>query len=183
MSTLDWIIAGFIGLGIWRGYRAGLFKSIVSTVGLVLAFLVATALMVPVGNLVTAALGVSEQVAPVAGFIVVFVIVVGGLALAGAVFRTALRTVQLGLVESVGGGIVGGIKAAFVLSIIFLATSVAPVVGSGPWMISEETRASSRLYGAIEPLAPAAWDLIKEVGPGLQEEARERFRAAEPFLP
>ena len=43
MTTLDWVLAAGLGLGIWRGVRTGALAQAVGTVGWLLGFVVATA--------------------------------------------------------------------------------------------------------------------------------------------
>ncbi len=79
MGGLDLILALVLAFGLWRGLRTGALMQIVGTAGWLFAFVAATALMAPIGEMVAASLGVSPRTAPILGFIVVCGGVVAGL--------------------------------------------------------------------------------------------------------
>ncbi|MEM1055844.1 MAG: CvpA family protein [Bacteroidota bacterium] len=175
MTTLDWILASGLALGMWRGMRTGALAQAAGTVGWLLGFVVATALMKPVGEMAAAALGVSPRTAPILGFLVAFGAVVAGLAVAAHVARKGLEAVKLGGVDKLAGAGVGALRAAFGLSVMLLVTGFSPIPGSGPVLISEETRESAVLDDPIEPVAPLAWDIARGLAPGIQEAVSDRF--------
>ena len=175
MTGLDWFLAAGLGIGLWRGVKTGGLAQAVGTVGWLLGFVVATALMEPVGAMVTAALGVSPRTGPVLGFVVAFGAVVIGLMAASHVARKSLEAVKLGAVDKLAGAGVGALRAAFGLSVMLLVTGFSPIPGSGPLLVSEETREASLLDDPIEPVAPLAWDLARGLAPGIQEAVADRF--------
>ena len=175
MTTLDWVLAAGLGLGLWRGMRTGAIAQAVGTVGWLLGFVVATALMKPVGEMAAAALGVSPRTGPILGFVVAFGAVVAGLMAAAHVARKGLEAVRLGGVDKLAGAGVGVVRAAFGLSVMLLVTGFSPIPGSGPLLISEEAREDSVLDDPIEPVAPLAWEAVRGIAPGIQEAVADRF--------
>jgi len=175
VTTLDWVLAAGLGIGMWRGLRTGALAQAVGTVGWLLGFVVATAIMRPLGEMAATALGVSPRTAPVLGFVVAFGAVVAGLAAAAHVLRRGLQAVKLGGVDRLAGAGVGAVRSAFGLSVLLLVTGFSPIPGSGPILISEETREASVLDDPIEPVAPWAWDLARGLTPGIQEAVADRF--------
>ncbi len=174
-STLDLAIAGLVGLGVWRGVRAGALSQLVGTAGLVLALWAAAGAMGPVGALVVASLGLAERLAPVAGFVVTFAAVLGVLTVAAFLVRKALAALRLGAVDRVAGAGFGGLRAALVLSVLLVVTGAAALPGGEPLLIGEETREASVLYEPVRSLAPAAWDLFRAVAPGLQDRLLDKL--------
>lgn len=164
-----------LAVGVWRGLRTGALAQVVGTVGWLAAFVVATALMDPVGVVVAAGLGVSERLGPVLGFVAVLAVVVGALMAAAHVLRKAAEAARLGWVDRLAGGAVGGLRAAFGLSVLLLATGYAPVPGGGPVIVSAEAREASVLYGPVQALAPEAWGVVRAVTPGLQAALVDKF--------
>ena len=175
MGGLDLILALVLAFGLWRGLRTGALMQIVGTAGWLFAFVAATALMAPIGEMVAASLGVSPRTAPILGFIVVCGGVVAGLTAAAHVLRKTLEAIKLGGVDKLAGGAVGALRAAFGLSVVLLTTSFAPIPGSGPLFVSEEDREASILYAPIEALAPEVWSLVRAVTPGLQTALVDKF--------
>ena len=175
MAGLDVVLGGVLAFGVWRGMRTGALLQVVGTAGWVLAFVAATALMAPVGELTAASLGVSPRTAPVLGFIVVFGAVVAGLTVAAHVLRKTLEAIKLGGVDKMAGGAVGALRAAFGLSVLLLTTSFAPIPGAGPLFVDAEDREASVLYGPVEALAPEVWGVVRAATPGLQAALVDKF--------
>lgn len=175
MSGLDLFLGLVLAFGVWRGLRTGALLQIVGTVGWVLGFIAATALMGPVGEIVAASLGVSERTAPVLGFVVIIGAVIAGLAATAHILRKTLEAIKLGSLDRVTGGGVGGLRSAFGLSMLLLATSFAPIPGGAPFAVSAADREASVLYDPVEALAPEVWGIVRAVTPGLQAALVDKF--------
>lgn len=175
LTSLDLLVMGVLGAGAFRGFFTGASRQLVSTVGWLLAFALAAALMDPVGETVVESLGASPRTAPVLGFVVVFGGVLAGVAAIGHVLRKGLEAVKLGGVDRLLGAAVGGLKAAFGLSVFLHVTGFAPLPGGGPWLISEDTRERSLLYEPVRAVAPEAWRIARAVTPGVQRTLAEKF--------
>ena len=177
MSGLDVVIGVVIAFGVWRGRRTGALLQIVGTVGWVVGFIAATALMEPVGAAVASSLGVSERTGPVLGFIVVIGAVIAILTFAAHALRKVLEAIKLGALDTLAGAAVGGVRASFGLSMALLASSFAPIPGGGPILVSEAARADSVLYDPVEALAPEVWGVVRTLTPGLQEALVDKFNS------
>ena len=177
MSGLDAVLGAVLAFGVWRGIRTGALLQVVGTVGWVVGFIAATALMEPVGEAVAASLGVSERTGPVLGFVVVMGAVIAILTASAHLLRKTLEAVKLGALDRAAGAGVGGLRAAFGLSMALLATSFAPVPGGGPLLVSEEAREASVLYDPVQALAPEVWGIVRAVTPGLQAALVDKFHA------
>ena len=169
------MLGALLAVGVWRGLRTGALTQIAGTVGWVAAFVVGTALMEPVGEAVAAGLQVSARLAPVLGFVVVVAAVVGAITVAAHGLRKAAEAVKLGGVDRLAGGLFGGLRAAFGLSVLLLATGYAPIPGGGPVLVSAEARDASLLYDPVRALAPEVWGAVRTVTPGLQEALAGKF--------
>lgn len=186
MAGLDVALGLVLAFGVWRGVRTGALLQIVGTLGWAVGFVAAAALMGPVGEAVAAGLGVSERTGPVLGFVVVLGAVVAGLTAAAHVVRKTLEAVRLGSLDTLAGGAVGALRAAFGLSVLLLATSFAPVPGGDPLFLDPETREKSVLYGPVAAIAPEVWGVARAVTPGIQAALVDKFntwqegRRAEP---
>ena len=175
MTGLDWILAAGLGVGVWRGVRTGGLAQVAGTAGWILGFLVATALVKPVGEMAAAGLGVSPRTGPVLGFVLAFGAVVLGLMALAHVARKGLEAVKLGGLDKLAGAGVGALRAAFGLSVMLLVTGFSPVPGGGPLLIDADAREASILHDPIEPVAPLAWDVARGLAPGIQEAVSDRF--------
>ena len=175
MSGLDLALGAVLAVGLWRGLRTGALLQILGTVGWVLGFVAASALMGPVGEAVAAGLGVSDRTAPVLGFVAVMTVTVVALTAAAHVLRKTLEAVKLGGLDKAAGGAVGALRAAFGLSVVLLATAYAPVPGGGPVLVSADERRASLLYDPVRALAPEVWGVARAVTPGLQAALADKF--------
>lgn len=173
MNVLDVFLAAGLALGVARGLRTGALRQAVGTAGLFVAFLAGVTLMAPVGDMLVISLDVSERTGPVLGFLATFLAFLMGLYAAAFALRTALERLRLSGVDRFGGGAIGGLRAAFSLSVLLLVTGFAP--GGEPVLIRAETREASLLYGPVEAIAPETWAIVRRVTPGVQRVLTEKF--------
>ena len=174
---LDLFLAALLGLGIWRGLNTGALLQIVGTLGWVVAFVLAAALMGPFGDAAAASLGVSGRVAPLLGFVVVFGLVVAALTVAAHSVRKLLKAVKLGALDSLAGATLGFLRAVFGLSVFLRVTGVSILPGGEPLLISSETREASLLYSPVEAAAPVVWNAARAVFPGVQDRLGDLFNS------
>lgn len=177
LSHLDLILLAVIGLGIWRGMSTGATRQVVGAVGLVVAFWVGAVLMEPAGHLVVESVGLSPRIAPVAGFIVVFSGVLAALAGVTHFARKALDSLRMGFVDKGLGGILGGIRAALVLSVLLLVLGGAALPGSDRLIGGEEGAQRSILYEPVRSLAPTLWEGFRALAPGWQDQLLDKFQS------
>ncbi len=175
MATLDFIILGVVGVGVWRGLVTGALMQLAATVGIVLAFWVAAAWMEPVGVAVVSSLSLSETLVPVLGFAATFVAVLAAVLFGTRFVQTVVEGLKLSFVNKLAGAAFGGLRAAFGLSVVLLLASAVALPG-GPALLSDHTREGSVLYAPVHAIAPAAWDLYQRVAPGIQAGLHEKFR-------
>ena len=167
MTTLDLIIVAALAVGMARGVWTGVIRQVTGLIGLLLAFVLAVRLMTPVGALVADSIGVSPRVAPIVGFVLVFLVVqIAVVAIARATERL-VGVLRLGFVNRLAGGAFGAFKAALLLSVLFLV--LAPLS-----LPDGEARASSVLYEPVAGVLPTAWDTVADHWPRVQHLA-ERF--------
>lgn len=167
MNTLDFIILIALAGGLVVGLRAGLIKQVLSFAGLIVAFVLSFQLMKPVGAMAAGSLGISNDIAPLVGFVLVF------LAVQVAVFalirslQAIVGALKLSGVNRLLGGAVGAFKASLALSVLFLVLGNLEVP-------SEETQEESAFYEPVATMVPATWDYLAEAVPQL-EQVSERF--------
>ena len=175
MSGLDLFLAGVLGIGAFRGVKTGAVLQVAGIAGWVVGFFVATAVMEPLGAVAADSLGVSQRAAPMLGFVLALVGVIGAFTLAAHVVRKSLKAVKLGSLDTLGGGAVGALRSAFGLSVLLLVTGFAPTPGGQPLLVSEAARDGSVLYDPVEALAPVVWDVARAVTPGVQAAISDRL--------
>jgi membrane protein required for colicin V production len=175
LAALDWFILIVLTGGLIRGFVVGAVRQVASLLGLVLAFFLSVQLMHPVGTLIVSSLGLSESVAPIAGFIVIFVGVQLIFLALSRLLEQILDTLSLNLVNRAAGGALGGFKAALLLSILFL-------VLSGLEMPSKQIRNRSVLYSPVASALPKTLEATSPYLPAAKRASETFGHAVEPTL-
>lgn len=161
LALLDWLILVIVAAGLVRGVMAGAVRQVASLAGLLLAFMAAVQLMRPVGALAAQSLGISDHMAPLVGFIVVFLGVQMVVVALARLFEALLDTLHLSIANRILGGAIGGVKAIVLLSVVFLV--LAHVEVPGP-----DTRQKSKLYRPVASAVPATWDSVADYVPAVK---------------
>lgn len=167
MNTLDLVILIVLAAGIAHGFSTGLIRQVASVFGMLLSFLLALQLMQPVGQMAARSIGTSESVAPLIGFVLVFLVVQLGVMLVTRLIDKVVKELKLTGVNRVLGGGAGAFKAAIVLSVVFMVLVRFEVP-------SESARSASTLYAPVATVLPSSWDYLSELMPQL-ERISEKF--------
>ena len=75
INTLDILILGALALGLIRGLWTGVIRQVATILGFILSFVLAVQFMRPVSDLIAGSLDVSDRIAPVVAFVLIFVVV------------------------------------------------------------------------------------------------------------
>lgn len=167
MTAVDLIILVALAAGIVRGYQTGAIRQAAGIAGLFLAFALALQLMQPAGAAVARSLAVSDAVAPLIGFVLVFLAVRIAFHAAARVAESVVSALKLSLVNRIGGGAVGAFQAALLVSLLFLVLDPLGVPGA-------EARRRSLFYAPVAAALPETWDYAAERWPALKN-ASEQF--------
>jgi membrane protein required for colicin V production len=119
MNGLDFIFLIILGFTAVRGFARGLLKEFISVFGLIIGLGVATMLYEPAAERLEPF--VSDPVhAAVIGYILVFLIAVGGIALVGLGLQTLFESSMLSSLGRLGGVLIGLLKGGVVCSLILV---------------------------------------------------------------
>ena len=158
MNALDlFILVGLAG-GLVIGMRSGLIKQAMSFAGLLVAFVLSLHLMTPVGAMAAGSLGISEDIAPLVGFVLVFLLVQVAVFGLTKLLEAVVGALKLSWANRLMGGAVGAFKACLVLSVVFLVLGFLSVP-------SEATRNESALYAPVSTVLPSAWGFVSDTFP------------------
>lgn len=169
LIALDWFILLILLGGLARGYTVGAVRQVGSVVGLVAALLFSVEFMDSVGALIVSSLGLSDALVPLAGFTVLFLGVYLLFIALSRLVEQLFETLSLSFVNQVLGGAVGGVKAALLLSLLFL------VLG-GMELPEKETRNDSAFYQPIAELLPRTIEATEDWVPAAKEAADQLGR-------
>ncbi len=164
MSGLDIVIAIVVLIGLWRGFQVGLIKTAVGLVGWFIALIVATRLA---GSIAPQLSGlVQNPVLQMAtAFLLVVIVVLAVMHLVAFVFSGVLKTLRLGVVDKMAGGVLGAAKNVLVVLVV-LSVSAPLLVQLPQWQ-------TSVLAPELLPYAPMAKTLASDVLGGAWEQMNQ----------
>lgn len=166
MSVIDILLLIPLGYGAWKGWSNGLVKEVAQLAGLAIASFLAFHNMDSVAAWVTAKSGIDGTAALIAGFILVFGLVM--FVVSGLVYglNILLKITLLSIPNRVIGLFFGILKAGVSVSLLLILLSSLG-------MVSDATLRDSRLAPYVKPLAPATYNVISIVVPGAADYAKD----------
>ncbi len=131
MSGLDLMIAFVVLIGLWRGFQVGLIKTAVGLVGWFIALIAATRLASSIAPQLSGI--VENPVLQMAlAFLLVVLVILTVMHTLAFVFSSALKTLNLGVVDKLAGGVLGAAKNILVVLVI-LSISAPLLVQLPQW--------------------------------------------------
>lgn len=166
MTAIDIIILVLLAAGLVHGMMVGAIRQVASIVGIVAAFALSVQLMRPVGESVVHSLGWSESIAPITGFMLVFIGVMLTFFIVGRMLERLLEALQLSVLNRALGGALGGFKAALLLSVAFLLLAETE-------LLPADEQEESMLYDPVADVLPETWEIVSEQVPELKSLSEE----------
>lgn len=166
MGTLDILILIVLTIGLIRGMRTGFVRQATTLAGILVAFVAAASLMGAAGNVLSDYVGLSTDLAPLVGFVAVFLLARLIIYTFGAALDDLLVRTKLGGVNRVAGGIAGAFKAAVIMSLVFLVFGFVRLP-------SAPIRAQSDLYEVVYRIVPDAWQFLSKQSPAFDDLRKE----------
>jgi membrane protein required for colicin V production len=152
LSWPDIILGVIILSGAISGYREGFLMTAISLVAIILGILGGFLLLGKAMLMLDSNFRINQSILPYVAFAVVFVLIVVLVSWVGSLLRNIVQHTFLGGIDQAVGAIIGMLKTAFMLSVVFWILN-ALKLDIAEWF------ASSRLYALIEDFAPlvASW--------------------------
>ncbi len=161
MSLIDAIFLIFIVFFAWMGFHNGLVKEVFRIVGLVLAGFLAFQYAEKVAFLLGTFIDIPEIYLPYIGLALIFIITLIAIQVGIYFLDTLIQLLLLSIPNRLFGGLFGVIKSSLFISIllIFLAGFGFP---------ETEIKKESLLYKPLLKVAPASYDIVARVLPGVK---------------
>ena len=118
MNLIDLIIIAIIGFGIIRGYSKGLIIELSSFFGIFISFFIAGNVDNLLSNEISTFISVNSDLLNTISFIIIFILSYLLIIYLAKGFTKLAKVVYLGLLNSVLGGVFGGLKLLLILLII-----------------------------------------------------------------
>jgi membrane protein required for colicin V production len=160
LNWLDILIALIVTLPAFFGYRKGFLRKLLGIAGIVLGFILAVKFYDTVASLLSAFVKGNPVFVNVLAFLLIIAILYGT-AIWLARFIASMNSGTT-IIDKILGTIVGFIQGVIVASVLLFNLSLADLP-------ARETRESSMLYPTIYKIAPAIFDKVIELFPGLKD--------------
>ncbi|HID95930.1 MAG TPA: CvpA family protein [Candidatus Latescibacteria bacterium] len=191
MNLVDVCIAILLVIFALRGWRRGLFRTLIGLVGFFVAALAAISYLKSASDLIMRYLQVPAKVAEVFSFIGIFVVVLLLFRILGFILYKAIHFTPIGFIDSLGGIALGLLKGGFIVSVALLLLSLVPLPPK--WQMEIGT---STLAEPMRGVAPYVFNKVKkglledlhieppkQIPPGLEESYRDLEKALHPLSP
>ncbi|AAZ19133.1 possible colicin V production protein [Psychrobacter arcticus 273-4] len=154
MSGLDIVIAVVVLIGLWRGFQVGLIKTAVGLVGWFIALIAASKLAASVAPQLSGI--VQNPVLQMASaFLLVVIAILAIMHLVAFVFSGVLKTLRLGVLDKMAGGILGAAKNVLMVLVILSISS--------PLLVQMPQWQTSVLAPELLPYAPVGRALVSDM--------------------
>jgi membrane protein required for colicin V production len=163
LAAVDIVLLILIAIGAYEGYKKGLLLSIVGLVGFVLAIILGVYFMEPVSRWLAQHLDSLTFAFPVISFLIVFGLTMMLVGIAGWILKTMVNMILLGGLDSMGGAILGIVKAAFFISLFMW------LCGLFDLKVPKDWSSESDFLPYIEPMAPAVIWVLEPIIPKVGE--------------
>lgn len=160
MNVLDFLIILPVAYFAYKGFTAGFIQEVLGIAGIILAVFVTFAYMKPVSAIIAPLFDGGDTPTIIAGLI----LFIGTIAIVQAIGYAAkrfLEMIRLNFINRLAGLLFGALKSAIVISAFLW-------LFAGFNMPAEETRNESLTYPVVISLAPAAYNMIAAVVPGIE---------------
>ncbi|OOS24633.1 CvpA family protein [Moraxella pluranimalium] len=157
MAWLDIIITFVVFMGLWRGFRAGVIKTLAALVSWLLALIIASKMA---DDFAYWFVGITDsQVLQIAmAFLAVMLAVVVGVQLIASTLTKTVSALKLGFLDRLAGGVLGA--GVGVLKVLIVLSIIAPLLLKVPSV--QNSVQNSVLVPALLPYAPVAKTLLQE---------------------
>lgn len=157
MNYIDIILVILLALAAISGFRKGLVVELASLAALILGIWGAVEFSYITSEFLVENFDWQWDHLNIASFIITFVVIVILVHIVGSTVNKLVETVMLGFVNKLAGLIFGILKSALILSIILV---VFDKIDEDMNILSEDTKAESRMYEPIRNLAPTIFPFI-----------------------
>lgn len=174
--ALDLVIAVPLAAMLIKGMKNGFAHEILALVGQIVAVFMGFTYMETMGRVLTNIVGLSGPIVPLLGFLLVYIIFIILVHIIIKVVNKAIKFAFLSVFNMILGAFFSMFKALLVLSVVFILFAGFNVPG-------QETRQNSYLYSLVLPVAPATYNVVAFIYPGVTSFAEEAGEFLERYNP
>lgn len=166
MNILDIILLVLLVIAAIIGWRKGIIVQACGIAGLVLGIMFAMRFSRSVGIW----LGLSDAAAAVIGFIIILVVCIIVLALVGYLFKKIFRLTGFGILDRIGGALLGAVKAALLTGILM---GFFVRMNDSFHIIDNKQIEDSVVYKPLQSITDAMFPYLERLKDGLSDNTPE----------
>lgn len=164
--SIDFIFLIILAWFMMKGYRKGIIHALFSFVAVIVAMMGALKLSQKVSTYLFNAKSDINPWVPMLSYIIVFIAIVFLVNMISRSLDKGLKTIKLGWANRIAGAALYGLIVTFAWStVLWLANKVN--------LVKPETKANSKTYAIIEPVAPKGFEIIGAVLPFVKDSYKE----------
>jgi len=151
MNIVDIVLGIILLLAFYSGFKKGLFVTLASLVGIIAGVFGAIYFSDFAGGYISGWFDWGDQITKLVSFAVTFLVILLVISYAGKFLTKIADFAALGLLNKLLGGVFAALQYAFIISVFFMFFNTSNITG---YVISEEKKNDSILYGPVASLAP-----------------------------
>lgn len=159
MNWLDLIIALPLAYFAFKGFSKGLIITLAMLVGLVLGLWGAIHLSDIMITFLQDQMNLKSNNINLIAYLVTFIVVFFLVYLLGNALNAVVKTVGLGIVNRLAGGVIGIVKGLLIVSALIIVINKVDPYSK---LISQEQKTESILYKPVEVVAPLVFPTVKK---------------------
>ncbi|MFC7356056.1 CvpA family protein [Jejudonia soesokkakensis] len=152
MGAIDIVLGIILLLGLFSGWKQGLFVALASLIGLIFGVYGAIYFSDYTAQYISEWTDLSEQTTNLIAFAVTFLIIIIIISLLGKFLTKIADFAALGMINKLLGAAFTALKYAFIVSVLFMFINSSE--GLSGYIVSEEKKEDSVLYQPVASLAP-----------------------------
>lgn len=152
MNWLDIVIIVLLAIAVWTGWRQGLVTQILGLAALVLGIFLAW----KYGEAIGIWLGVEAETAWIAGFAIVFIVVLVAVVLIGRLTRGLFRIVGLGVFDNMLGALFSALKMVLFAGLLMM-------FDPGARAVPESVREGSVMFEVVDGVCDTVFPFVKNM--------------------
>lgn len=171
---LDVIFLLLVVYAFYSGFKQGIIASVLSFVGVFLGVIIALNFSTFMSIYLVKNFNLPEIIIPMMSFIVVFGVVIVSLKMVAFIVQNVLKKVALNSVNKISGGLLFGVLAAFIFSVLF---SFIDNYG----ILTDNLKTESQIYPLVSSFGPQIFKTFSELIPvftDIYKETNEVFKTA-----
>jgi membrane protein required for colicin V production len=154
LTAFDFFLLAPIAYGAFNGFRQGFLLEVVALVAWFIAVIFGLQFLNAVIPVMRGVIGEVYGFLPFVTFLVVFILIIAAVRVAGMVAKKVVHLTPLGMFDSIGGGVLGGLKWCLAVSLFLYVLNLTGIT------MTDAAMKKSEVYPVIVKATPYALQVM-----------------------